>query len=119
MDNVVCLGYTERDSNHSLMRAKERAGLNEKRAKKLIENARTRGITCEKCKWSVDRMYLVNRTDEYVVAIAYNGFCFLFNRQTANCITLYNLPKDFGKKKTHYHLSERKMERREMQMNFA
>ena len=35
-------------------------------------------------------------------AIAYNGFCFIFDRETNTCITMYGLPPYFGKKKTFY-----------------
>ena len=57
----------------------------------------------EACRWSLDRSYLSKRTDEAVVAIAYNGYCFIFDRKNYACITLYELPKWFGKKKVFYY----------------
>lgn len=43
MDCNIC-GWLEDDSQHSIVRAKERAGLNEKRARKMMELARQRGL---------------------------------------------------------------------------
>ena len=101
-ENLNYLGWLEWDSIHSLDRAKERAGLNKKRALKMIELARVRGIESKDCTWSLDRTFLEKRSSEETVAIAYNGYCFIFDRMTMNCITMYLLPRSFGKKKTFY-----------------
>lgn len=98
MDRIIYSGWLEEDSIHSINRAKERSGLNRKKALKMMELAKKRGITFEECKWSIDRKYLENRTDENALAIAYNGYCFIMDRDTMNCITMYKLPKTFGKK---------------------
>ena len=108
------VGWLETDSRHSLNRAKERAGLNEKRAKRMMDLARTRGIRSEECRWSVDRSYLESKANEGTEALAYNGYCFILEKETMNCITLFPLPKDFGKKKTYYQTSNRKDYLKEM-----
>ncbi|MCR5595534.1 MAG: hypothetical protein K6G12_06785 [Lachnospiraceae bacterium] len=100
--------WMEENSYHSLSRAKERAGLNRKKAEKMINLARERGTGYEDCRWSIDRYFLLCRTNDVCLALAYNGFCFIFDRNTANCITMYPLPKDFGKKKTFYAKSNRR-----------
>ena len=92
----------EDNSYHSVNRAKERAGLNHRKAQKMMDLARERGIGSEDCRWSVDRRFLESRTNDVARAIAYNGYCFIFDRTTMNCITMYLLPKSFGKKKTYY-----------------
>ena len=105
MDNNY-IGWLENDSKHSLDRAKERAGLNEKRARKMMELARKRGVRSEQCRWTVDRTFLESKCNDEVEAVAYNGYCFILQRQTLHCITVFALPKDFGKKKTYYGNNE-------------
>lgn len=102
MSNTIYREWMEENSNHSIGRAKERAGLSRKKAEKMMSLARERGIGFEDCRWSLDRMFLLNRTNDMAVALAYNGYCFIFRRNTADCITMYPLPKHFGKKKTFY-----------------
>ena len=93
---------TELNSWHSVNRAKERAGMNYKKAQKMMNRARERGIGSESCRWSLDRQFLESRTNDTAKAIEYNGFCFIFDRETNTCITMYGLPPYFGKKKTFY-----------------
>lgn len=102
-------GWLEEDSQHSIVRAKERAGLNEKRARKMMELARQRGIRSEECRWNVDREFLESKCNEDVEAVAYNGYCFILERMTLHCITVFALPKDFGKKKTYYRTTGRRV----------
>lgn len=102
MEGVIYYGWLEEDSDHSLRRAKERAGLNKKRALKMMELAKTRGITCEECTWSLDKSFLRSKTNDEAIAVAFNGYCFILERNTMNCITMFPLPKRFGKKKTFY-----------------
>lgn len=99
------------ESLHSVKRAKERIGLSCRKAEKLIELARTRGIRSDECRWSVDRNFLESKTNKDAIAVAYNGFCFIFDRDTYRCITLFRLPKCFGKKKTYYKTPYRKYQR--------
>ncbi len=108
MDGVIYSGWLEEDSKHSVRRAKERAGLNKKRAIKMMNLARTRGITSEECRWSSDRAFLESKSSDEVVAVAFNGFCYVLDRATMNCITMFGLPKCFGKKKTYYNKDEKR-----------
>ena len=112
--NTTYSVWEAENTHHSINRAKERAGLNKKKAEKMIELARERGIGYEECKWSLDRNFLISRTTDTTVAIAYNGYCFIFDRETCNCITMYLLPKSFGKKKTFYQSGKRKANRYEL-----
>ena len=100
-------GWLEEDSLHSVRRAKQRAGLNKKKALRMMELAKTRGITSEECSWSKDRKFLENRSNEDSIAVAYNGYCFILDRPTMNCITMFKLPRCFGKKKTYYKENKR------------
>lgn len=108
MDCNIC-GWLEEDTQHSLVRAKERAGLNEKRARKMMDLARQRGIRSEECRWNVDKEFLESRSNDEVEAVAYNGYCFILERMTKHCITVFVLPKDFGKKKTYYRTVTRRV----------
>ncbi len=90
------------NSYHSVVRAKERAGLNRKKAQKMMDLARERGIGYEECRWAIDRKFLECRTNDACKAIAYNGYCFIFDKVSLNCITMYCLPPRFGKKKSFY-----------------
>ena len=108
MDGVLYSGWLEEDSKHSINRAKERAGLNKKKALKMMDLARTRGITSEDCTWSLDRTFLESRTSDEALAVAFNGYCFILDRTTMNCITMFKLPKRFGQKKTFYSESSRR-----------
>ncbi len=105
--NTTYSVWEAENTYHSLNRAKERAGLNRKKAEKMMELARERGIGYEDCKWSLDRMFLISRTTDTTKAIAYNGYCFIFDKDTCNCITMYLLPKHFGKKKTFYNTGKK------------
>ncbi|MDD3139928.1 MAG: hypothetical protein PHX08_13265 [Lachnospiraceae bacterium] len=67
-------GWLMEDSRHSMMRAKERAGLNRKRAIKMMELARHRGITSGNCKWSCDRRFLESKSSDTTIAVAFNGY---------------------------------------------
>lgn len=102
MSNTNYSGWLWEDSKHSVNRAKERAGMNRKKALKMMELARERGITSDECKWSLDKKFLESRSDADTIAVAFNGYCFIMERGTMNCITMYRLPKHFGKKKTFY-----------------
>ena len=89
---------------HSLERAKQRAGLNERRACKMIDLALTRGKTAAFFS-SWERDYLENTAAENTTALAYNNYCYIVS-DTGRCLTMYPLPKWFGKKK-HFAGKER------------
>lgn len=97
-NNLYLYGCTK----HCLKRAKQRMGLNEKKALRVIDNARKRGIKSSECHWSSDRHFLERKSGEDVCAIAYNGFCFIMERENLCCITVIELPKYFGRKKMYY-----------------
>ena len=95
------------NSCHCYERAKERGVLNRKSAEQFIGLARARGIGYEECTRFMDKRYLMDRTTDNKKAVAYNGFGFIFNSETLECITIFNLPKDFGKKKTYHNSDNR------------
>lgn len=68
-------------SQHSLLRAKQRAGLKQKRTDKLIKHAMERGKRYSDCSRHIDQIYLKYTGDETTEAIAYNGFCFIFDKK--------------------------------------
>ena len=82
---------------HSIERAKERFGINERKATKMIELALERGKTADKFT-SWEKEYLEGECRDGSFAIAYNNFCFIVSKGGV-CITLYPLPAWFGKKK--------------------
>ena len=89
---------------HSIDRAKERAGINERKAEKMISLALERGKKSEDfTSWEKD--YLQNEAYDGCIAIAFNGYCYIVNND-GFCVTLYKLPSWFGKKK-HYNGKER------------
>lgn len=89
---------------HSIERAKERAGLSEKRASKMIKLAIERGKRAEDFT-SWERDYLKGECKGDKTAIAYNNFCYIVDEE-GFCVTLYPLPAWFGKKK-HFNGKER------------
>ena len=90
---------------HSIIRAKERLGLNEKSAEHLIRNAIERGKTVEDYKPGKERTWIEQRCSEGFTASFYNGFCFILNDNQL-CITLYSVPGWFGKRE-HYDGKEK------------
>ena len=101
---------------HSIDRAKERAGLNERRAYKMIDLALERGKTAEDFT-SWERDYLLNEGKADTTAIAYNNFCYIVSDE-GFCVTLYPLPAWFGKKK-HFNGKERIRNMKTYARNYA
>ena len=85
---------------HSIERGKERLGLNEKRAEKTIKLAIERGKAYNDFNSSRERKYLKEHTNSEGHALAYNGYCYIISN-TGFCITVYELPVWFGKKKQY------------------
>lgn len=111
--------YMFEASEHSLARAKERAGLNEKKAKRMIDNAIERGKRAADCHYSSDRKFLEAKSVHGRTAIAYNDWCFIVDLEAKIWITLLELPKDFGKKKSYYRAEKvRKKEHKCMVNNW-
>lgn len=92
----MATAYYEIASYHSIVRAKERLGYNEKSAIKQIGRALERGKTAEQFK-SCERKYLENIGDQTTYAIAYDNFCYVIGNDGI-CVTMYALPEWFGKK---------------------
>ena len=101
---------------HSLDRAKERAGLNEKRAYKMIDQALRRGKSAEDFT-SWEKSYLEGESKSNTTAIAYNNFCYIIN-ENGFCVTLYPLPAWFGKKK-HFNGKKRIRNMKAYSRNYA
>lgn len=96
--------YYEIASYHSIVRAKERLGYNEKNAIKQINRALERGKTADEfASW--EKNYLQNEGSETTYAIAYNNFCYIVG-DDGICVTMYALPNWFGKKK-HFNGKEK------------
>ena len=91
--------FYEIASYHSIVRAKERLGCNERIALKQINRALERGKTAEQFS-SMERTYLEEKCDGVTRAIAYNNFCYIVGTDGV-CVTVFSLPTWFGKKK-HY-----------------
>ena len=86
---------------HCCGRMEERAGVTGEDANRMAHNAVLHGKTSETVKGSDERKYLSEKSSEDIIALAYNGFCFIVRREDQLCITMYALPNWFGKKK-HY-----------------
>ncbi len=87
-------------ATHYFDRAKERIGINRKRAERITDLAKKRGITYEQCNRAAERRYLQRRSKGHTMAIAYNSCCFIMDKKTSECVTIYKLPRWFGKRKT-------------------
>lgn len=87
-------------SKHYISRAKERTGV-----KNIRTNERIADLALLRGKRSEDfsrreQEYLSRRESQDCLAIAYNGFCYIFS-QDHHCITTYALPEWFGRR-PHY-----------------
>ena len=89
---------------HCIDRAKERAGINEKKAERMVALAMERGKTADAFT-SWERNYLKGEETDECIAVAFAGFCYLIS-YSGECITMYPLPAWFGKKK-HFNGKER------------
>lgn len=84
-------------TQHSIQRMKERRGINRKATEKRIEQAISRGKKADDFS-SWERNFLQKEEYDNCTAIAYDGYCYIISERGA-CVTLYQLPKWFGKKK--------------------
>lgn len=87
-------------SVHSVERAKERLGYNQKYAVNFMERAFSRGLTAENCERKNEKRWLAKQAGKGYYAIAYNGSCLIVSPDRA-CVTIYPLPVWFGKKKRY------------------
>ena len=84
---------------HCLKRCKERLGIkNQNEALRMISKAYERGS--ELCDFSskYEREYLSQKTTGNKKAVAYSGYCFLFDCDSGACITVFRLSERFGKR---------------------
>lgn len=86
-------------SKHSLVRAKERLGLNPSMAEHFIRNAISRGKRIDDYRPGKEREWLEQRNTEGFIILVYNNYCFIVKEESQLCITLYSLPQWFGKRK--------------------
>ncbi len=85
-------------TDHCAERAKERIGIKKKKkTERLVHLALERGVTAETCKRSADRKFLEDRSRNNTQAIAFNGCCYIMDKETLSCVTIYKLPNWFGK----------------------
>lgn len=92
-------GYKARITYHSRERANERLSVkNTREFLRRVDLAFTRGKRAEDLNRSLDRKYLANRSTEDREAVAFNGVCYIFDRETALCVTVFPLPHAFGRK---------------------
>lgn len=94
-------------SYHSIERAKERLGFNERYASSFLERGILRGSTAKELRKSPERRWLQSKTISGCKAIAYNGVCLIVS-ECGNCVTVYPLPQWFGKK-IHYDAHNRRV----------
>lgn len=90
-------GETKMVTLHSIQRAHERTRYKGKAAIRFIENGIERGKTAQEFTQK-EREYLESVSHNDCIAKAYNGFCFIIT-ESGICVTLYELPKWFGKRR--------------------
>ncbi len=84
-------------TKHSLVRAKERLGYNEKVAEHFIRNAEKNGKKPEEFHSRKERDWLEKQGSRGCNVIIYNGYCIILT-ETKICVTLYKVPTWFGKR---------------------
>lgn len=82
---------------HSIIRAKERTGLSERKTTRMIGQAWEKGKRAREFS-SMEKSYLEQKEFGGHTAVAYNNYCYIFCEE-GFCITLFPLPGWFGKKK--------------------
>jgi hypothetical protein len=81
----------------SLEQLKNQTGINRKKATTYIKKAIQRGKGAESFT-SWERRYLKDGVSNGYRAVAYDGYCYIISSDGV-CVTLYPLPRWFGKKK--------------------
>lgn len=106
-------------SMHSIERSKERVGLNRKRAGRQIELAYQRGKRATDYSRSKDREFLERKScKDHTEAVAYNGYCYIFDTNNKVCITVFPLPSKFDKKINKASRKERRCSSQELAYEF-
>ena len=86
-------------TRHSIQRARERLGLHEKRAQRVIELAYTRGKRIEDFRGG-DCRYLRSLCEEGLDPVVYQGAIYIFSADGV-CVTLYPVPRWFGTRRNY------------------
>ena len=86
-------------TNHSLERAAERTRYSGKSAEHFIRNGITRGKTAEAFTHR-EHEWLTGLAREGCIPKVYNGYCLIVSGDGV-CVTLYELPGWFGKKRRY------------------
>ena len=86
-------------TRHSIQRAHERLGLNEKRAQRVIELAYTRGKRMEDFRGS-DFRYLLTLCEDGCAPVVYQDTIYIFSRDGV-CVTLYQAPRWLGGRRNY------------------
>ena len=86
-------------TRHSIQRAHERLGLNEKRAQRVIALAYTRGKRLGDYRGS-DFRYLRSLCEEGHEAVVYQDAIYIFSPDGV-CVTLYPTPRWFGTRRNY------------------
>lgn len=100
---------------HSIMRTKERAGMNELSSIRMIGRAKVRGKEAN-CFPAKERKYLEAKAPQGKHALYYSGFCFIFDQEYI-CITMFPVPIWFGKKMNYWGKEEIQHPRKYMRNN--
>ena len=89
---------------HAIQRTNERTGFNLKTSERFISNAIQRGKSSEEFI-DRERHYLLQAVKDDRKALVYNSYCFIVSDENI-CITMFPVPKWFGKKKSFYNKSK-------------
>ena len=89
-------------TTHSIIRAKERVGLSEEKARKTIDEAFRKGKRSNEYS-AKQRKYLNNIERNGCIPIIYKNFCFIFSEEGSRCITVYPIPHWFNEKTFFYN----------------
>lgn len=87
---------TVKASKHCVQRLEERAVLKRESAEISVQKAFDKGLTAYNCK-AIEKKYLQEKSSDLIIAVAYNGLCYIFDRESHICITAYTLPRWFGR----------------------
>ena len=104
-------------SIHSMERARERCNLkNDEVAARSIDLAYERGRSAgDLASW--ERNFLLSKSQGNCSAVAYNNYCYIMS-DTGVCVTVYELPRWFGRKK-HFDGKARIRDYRKYMRNYA
>lgn len=104
-------------SIHSIERARERCNLkSNEAAARRIDLAYERG-SCASDLTSWERSFLLGKSHDNCRVVAYNNDCYIIS-DTGVCVTVFQLPRWFGKKK-HFHGKEHIRNYRKYVKNYA